>query len=121
MSITKSHAIVYLTRNIGEADGEWTSEEMDAALMNDDFSQAVEEAPDWAEKVLSGELTHQTAIYVLTQLNREDRMDCLIICLTTAMADGVVDDSETEALGKIISHFKDISVKELLDEFKARQ
>ena len=105
---------------MGESDGEWTKEEMESALLLGNLGSALEEAPDWGEKINSFELNETSAIDILNQESKEVQMQCLINILVTAFADGVIDDGEKNVLVRIISKLnKGITVEELIDAHMA--
>lgn len=119
--MNKSHATIFLTRHIGEADGEWTEDEMILAFKAGHLGSAFDEAPDWADKILSGELNFQSAIFLLNQESREVQLNCLVSCLLTALQDGYMDSAESEALAIItVSLNKGITVAEVIAEVKNR-
>lgn len=119
--MNKSHATIFLTRHIGEADGEWTEEEMKLAFKAGNLLNALDEAPDWADKITSGELNFQSAIFLLNQESREVQMDCLVSCLLTALQDGYMDSAESEALAIItVSLNKGITAEDVIAEIKNR-
>lgn len=118
--MNKSHATIYLIRLMGESDGEWTNEEMMTALQLGNLSSALEEAPDWGEKISSLELNETSAINILNQESKEVQMQCLINILLTAFSDGVLDDGEKDVLVRMMVKLnKGISIDELLDAHKA--
>ncbi|MBM3417258.1 MAG: hypothetical protein FJY20_12685 [Bacteroidetes bacterium] len=118
--MNKSHATIFLTRMMGESDGEWTEEEMTTGLLIGNLSSVLEEAPDWAEKIKSGELHETSAIDILNNESKEVQMQCLITVLSTAFSDGELADKEKEVLVRIMSNLnKGITVKELLEAQKA--
>ena len=118
--MNKSHATIYLVSLMGASDGEWTKEEMRSALLLGTLRSAVEEAPDWGDKVQSLELNETSAIDILNQESKEVQMQCLINVLTTAFSDGVLGDGEKTVLARIMSKLnKGITVKELLDAHTA--
>ena len=117
--MNKSHATMFLTRLVGEADGEWSKDEINQALLLGGLAKAHEEAPDWGEKIISGELNEQSAIYILNQVSKDEQMDCLLICLITACADGELDAAEIKILARILSSLnKGITVEELVESHK---
>ena len=119
--MNKSHATIYLTRYIGESDGEWTEDEMLIAFKAGHLVSAVEEAPDWAERIISGELNFRSSIFILNQESREVQMNCLVTCLLTALADGYMDSAESEALATItVSLNKNITATDVIDAVKKR-
>ena len=118
--MNKSHATIYLVSLMGASDGEWTKKEMRSALLLGTLKSAVEEAPDWGDKVQSLELNETSAIDILNQESKEVQMQCLINILLTAFADGVIDDGEKNVLVRIISKLnKGITVEELIDAHMA--
>ena len=118
--MNKSYATIYLVYLMGESDGEWTKEEMESALLLGNLGSALEEAPDWGEKINSFELNETSAIDILNQESKEVQMQCLINILLTAFADGVIDDGEKNVLVRIISKLnKGITVEELIDAHMA--
>jgi hypothetical protein len=117
--MNKSHATIFLTRLIGQADGEWSEEEMEHALLLGNLENALQEAPDWGEKIISGELNEQSAIFILNNLSKQEQMDCLLTCLITAGADGDLDDAESDILISIINSLnKGITIEELIQYYK---
>lgn len=118
--MNKSHATIYLVRLIGGSDGEWTKEEMQTALLLGNLSSDIEEAPDWADKIVSSELNETSAINILNQESKEVQMQCLINILLTALSDGVLADGEKDVLVRIMVKLnKGITVDELLDAHRA--
>jgi hypothetical protein len=119
--MNKGHATIFLTRLIGSSDGKWSSIEMDHALKLGTLSSALEEAPDWGDKILSGELNETSSYYILNNLTREDQMDCLVTCLITSLADGSLDDSEVTVISRILNNLnKGITTNELVESYKTR-
>ena len=118
--MNKSHATIYLVSLMGGSDGEWTEEEMLTALSLGNLSSALEEAPDWVDKISSFELNETSAIDILNQESKEVQMQCLINILLTALSDGVFGDGEKTVLARIMSKLnKGITVNELFDAQKA--
>ena len=118
--MNKSHATIYLVRLIGGSDGEWTKEEMQTALLLGNLSSDIEEAPDWADKIVSSELNETSAINILNQESKEVQMQCLINILLTALSDGVLADGEKDVLVRIMVKLnKGITIDELLDAHRA--
>jgi len=118
--MNKSHATLFFTRMMGESDGEWTKEEIETGLLLGNLSSALEEAPDWAEKIISFELHETSAIDILNNESKEVQMQCLITVLSTAISDGELADKEKEVLVRIMSKLnKGITVQELLEAHKA--
>ena len=118
--MNKSHATIYLVSLMGGSDGEWTEEEMLTALSLGNLSSALEEAPDWVDKISSFELNETSAIDILNQESKEVQMQCLINILLTAFSDGVFGDGEKTVLARIMSKLnKGITVNELFDAQKA--
>ena len=117
--MNKSHATIFLTRLVGQADGEWSDDEMDHALLLGGLNKAIEEAPDYVAKIISGELNEQSALYILNQVSKEEQMECLVTCLITACADGELDPTEIEIIIRIINSLnKGITVEELVETHK---
>jgi len=115
-----SHAKLYFAALIGNADGNWTQQEMlTAAALG--LKSAFLEAPDFIDKVESGELNNVSAFYILNNLDKDEQMDCLVGCLATAISDGHLDDSEMKILYYILENLNSgITAQELLDEFNRR-
>jgi len=118
--MNKSHATIFLVRLMGESDGNWSEEEMESALILGNLRSALEEAPDWGDRILSFELNETSAIEILNQESRDVQMECLVNVLLTAFADGVLDDGEKTVLARIMSKLNEgITVSELLEAHKA--
>lgn len=113
--MNKSHATMFLVQLMGSSDGDWTEEEIHQALLLGNLNSTLEEAPDWAAKIVSFELNETSAIDILNQESKEVQMQCLIAVLVTACADGKFEDAEKTVLFGIISKLnKGITVDELL-------
>ena len=107
---------MFFARMIGESDGEWSEQEMRQALLKGNLSAALNEAPDWADKIRSGELNYQSAIYLLNNESREIQMDCLVTCFLIGAVDGIFEESEGKVLINIISNLnKNIKLKDVTD------
>jgi len=116
--MNKSHATIFLARLIGESDGEWTEEEMNSALLLGNLNSAVEEAPDWADRIASLDLHETSAIDILNQESKEVQMQCLITVFATAFSDVTLEDAEKVVLSRILSKLnKGITFTELLDAY----
>lgn len=113
MAINKSHAIILLAAYVGQADGEWSEEEMVSAYKYGALKGALSEGADWKKKIESGELTIETAITLLKSSSKEDRLKCLHTCLSTAMSDGELHPKEKEIITNLVVIFGDISFDEL--------
>jgi hypothetical protein len=119
--MNKSHATIFLTRYIGESDGEWTKDEMMIAIKSGHLHAALEEASDWADKITSGELNFNSAIYILNQESRDVQLNCLVTCLMTALADGHLDSAESQALAEItVSLNQNITPTDVVEAIKLR-
>ena len=106
---------MYFTALIGQGDGEWTSEEMDAAMKLGSLSEAFQNAPDWIEKVSTGELNTSSALAILNQLGREEQMECLATCMIT-MVKGQTTESELKILQEILDNLNQgITAQEVVD------
>ena len=117
--MNKSHAIIFLTRLLGSADGKWSDKEMEHALNLGNLSSALKEAPDWTDKILSGELNEDSAIQILNGLGKSEQMECLVTCLITILADGVADDAEITVLARLLTKLNQgITSSELLASHK---
>lgn len=117
--MNKSHATIFLTKLMGESDGEWTREEMETGFLIGNLSSVLEEAPDWVDKIISLELNETSAIDILNQESKEVQMQCLITVLATSFSDGELEDAEKNVLARIMSKLnKGITVNELLDAHK---
>lgn len=105
MSITKSEAIVMLAMSTGNADGEFSDNEVsDALTKNPVFREVFIEAQstDWAAKVRTGELTPDSAIKALNHLSADDKIEAMAICWGVMLSDGVMMDGERELIDKWI-------------------
>jgi len=118
--MNKSHATIFLVQLMGSSDGEWTKEEMKDAILLANLGSILDEAPDWADKIISLELHETSAIDILNQESKEVQMQCLIAVLTTAFADGEFKDAEKTVLSRILGKLnKGITISELLDAYSA--
>ncbi len=95
---------MYFTALIGQSDGEWTSEEMDAAVKLGSLAEAFQNAPDWMEKVSTGELNTSSALAILNQLGKEEQMECLATCMVTMAKDQGTTESELNVLREILNN-----------------
>lgn len=119
--MNKSHATIFLTRLMGEIDGHWSEEEMKAVCLLGDLSSALDEAPDWADKIKSSELNERSAYFILNQESKEVQMQCLVNVLLTAFGDGKVEDTETALLGRILANLNQgITIDELIEAHEAQ-
>jgi len=103
MNITKSEAIVMLAMHIGNADGDFSIEEIDDAITKTPaLKEAMREAEstDWLTKYRMKELNADTALKALEHLSSDDRTDAMAICWGIVLADGNVSDAERKQMEK---------------------
>lgn len=103
MNITKSEAIVMLAMHIGNADGEFSIQEIDDAITKTPaLKEAMREAEstDWLSKYRMKELNADTAIKALEHLSPDDRTEAMAICWGIVLADGIVTDGERTIMEK---------------------
>jgi tellurite resistance protein/SH3-like domain-containing protein len=119
MNLTLNHAILFLANYVGASDGQWTEEEMRSVGPDDDnrILIAFEEAADWGDRIMSGELNFDVAIDILKKNSREEQLECLVMCYTIALADDDFTPEETGAFLKIADCFDDITIVDILTRY----
>jgi tellurite resistance protein len=103
MNITKSEAIVMLAMSIGNADGEFSIQEIDDAITKfPALKQAMADAEttDWLSKYRMKELNAETAIKALEHLSTDDKTEAMVICWGIVLSDGNVSDGERKMMEK---------------------
>jgi hypothetical protein len=118
MSISKQNAIVCLVRLIAEIDdGNWTREKMEHAILYGGFAKYIA-YEDWVEKMETGELNEDSSINLLNKLKKQDRIDCLLACFATAVADSDLSLKEEDYLNNLFNKFQDISMTEIANLYR---
>ena len=117
MSISKQNAIVCLVRLTAEIDGNWTREKMQHAISYGGLAKYIA-YEDWVEKMESGELNETSAINLLNQLKKQDRIDCLLACFATAVANSDLSLKEEDYLNNLFHNFQDVSFAEITNLYR---
>ena len=91
MEITKSDAIVWMAIKIGTSDGTFSEQEMFDAITKTSYAKFFNDAYSngISEKIDSNELNAHSAISLMQQLPREEKIEALAICLGIAISDRV--------------------------------
>jgi hypothetical protein len=117
MSISKQNAIVCLVRLTAEIDGNWSREKMQNAISYGGLAKYIA-YEDWVEKMESGELNETSAINLLNQLKKQDRIDCLLACFATAVANSDLSLKEEDYLNNLFHNFQDVSFAEVTNLYR---
>jgi hypothetical protein len=117
MSISKQNAIVCLVRLTAEIDGNWSREKMQHAISYGGLAKYIA-YEDWVEKMESGELNETSAINLLNQLKKQDRIDCLLACFATAVANSDLSLKEEDYLNNLFHNFRDVSFAEVTNLYR---
>ena len=95
MSISKSEAIIMLAISAGNADGEFSFQEISDTLTKIPvIREAITESEknNWTSKIRLGELTVDSALKALNKLSIDDKTEAMAICLAIVMSDGVIKE-----------------------------
>jgi hypothetical protein len=117
MSISKQNAIVCLVRLTAEIDGNWSREKMQHTISYGGLAKYIA-YEDWVEKMESGELNETSAINLLNQLKKQDRIDCLLACFATAVANSDLSSKEEDYLNNLFHNFRDVSFAEVTNLYR---
>jgi hypothetical protein len=66
----------------------------------------------------SGELNETSAINLLNQLKKQDRIDCLLACFATAVANSDLSLKEEDYLNNLFHNFQDVSFAEVTNLYR---
>jgi len=103
MKITKSEAMVMLAMSTGNADGEFSIQEIDDAITKTPaLRQAMKDAEstDWLSKYRTRELNSESAIKALNQFSIEEKTEVMAICWEIVLSDGKITDGEKIMMDK---------------------
>tara|TARA_B100000809_G_scaffold224342_1_gene234433 strand:- start:277 stop:693 length:417 start_codon:yes stop_codon:yes gene_type:complete len=113
MALTQSEAIQMLVLEMGNADGEYSEQEINEICNNNpvflkhcnkiDFDLFI-------LKIKQGKATKETAISTLKARSLDTQLDALAIVWHVLLADGIMDDGEKELMVELLTEF-DIDIE----------
>ena len=101
MNITKSEAIVMLAMSAGNADGEFSLQEIeDAITKTPALKEAMKEAEqtDWLSKYRTKELSAESAVKALSHFTADEKTEAMAICWEIVLSDGKISDEEKKLI-----------------------
>jgi uncharacterized tellurite resistance protein B-like protein len=101
MNITKSEATVMLVMSTGNADGEFSIQEVeDAITKTPALREAMKDAEstDWLSKYRTKELNSDSAIKALKQYAVEEKTEVMAICWEIVLSDGKISEREKDQI-----------------------
>jgi len=113
MALTQAEAIQTLTIHMGQADGDYSEQEMMALIRNNPVAMKHLDSIDndlYMLKIKRGEATKDAAISTLKGRSLDTQLDALAIVWHVLLADGIMDDGEKKLMVELLVEF-DIEIE----------
>ena len=120
MALTQAEAIQTLTIHMGQADGDYSEQEMMALIRNNPVAMKHLDNVDhdlYMLKIKKGEATKDAAIQTLKDRSLDTQLDALAIVWHVLLADGIMDDGEQELMVELLTEF-DIDIESVTSRLK---
>ena len=118
--IKKSEAIFFLATSMGKADGELSIDEIKSAFSIPIFAAICNDVDETeiSVKIKSGKLNIDSAMAILKQLSKNDRLEAMVVCYSVGISDNVITTGEKELLDKLCVEFGFDNLNEVIDRYK---
>lgn len=115
VELDRNLAIFTIVWTVASSDGEWSEDEIESACKHPKFKEAMlaVNVDEFFENVKSGVLRLVDSINYLKSLDRQERIDCMVICFATVIADGELTDEEKRRYLVVLNNFDDITQEEV--------
>ena len=108
MALTQAEAIQTLTIYMGQADGDYSEQEMMTLIRNNPVAMKHMDSIDhdlYMLKIKRGEATKEAAISILKARSLDTQLDALAIVWHVLIADGVMTEGEKELMTELVVEF----------------
>ena len=108
MALTQAEAIQTLTIYMGQADGDYSEQEMMTLIRNNPVAMKHMDNVDhdlYMLKIKRGEATKEAAISTLKARSLDTQLDALAIVWHVLIADGVMTEGEKELMTELVVEF----------------
>lgn len=105
---------------MGKADGELSIDEIKSAFSIPIFAAICNDVDETeiSVKIKSGKLNIDSAMAILKQLSKNDRLEAMVVCYSVGISDNVITTGEKELLDKLCVEFGFDNLNEVIDRYK---
>ena len=115
-NITKGDAVLWFTMQVGLSDGGISEDEYEHALVFGEVLGIEMNVNQFMDNLKNGYLNEDQSLEYMHTLTHQDRIDCLVACIATAMADGKLSGSELVYIHGLAQNL-DVEFKDIVSKY----